>query len=98
MLKRSPKTEKLDLRLTPEAKRKIAAAALAKHCSVTDFVLRSAIDRADEVLSDQRVFFMDEKQWQAFQLALDAPPRDVPRMKRLLNEPSVFETQQPKSR
>ncbi len=42
MLKRSPRTEKLDLRLTPEAKRKIAAAAEAKHCSLTDFVLLSA--------------------------------------------------------
>ena len=94
MLKRSPRSEKLDLRLTPEAKRKIAAAAKAKHCSLTDFVLRSAIDRADEILSDQRTFFLDETQWQAFQAALDAPPRDVPRMRRLLNEPSAVELSQ----
>ena len=94
MLKRSPRTEKLDLRLTPEAKRKIAAAAEAKHCSLTDFVLRSAIDRADEVLSDQRTFFLNEEQWNAFQAALDAPPRDHPRMRRLLNEPSAVELSQ----
>jgi uncharacterized protein (DUF1778 family) len=94
MLKRSPRSEKLDLRLTPEAKLKIAAAAAAKHCSLTDFVLRSAIDRADEVLSDQRTFFLNEEQWNAFQSALDAPPRDHPRMRRLLNEPSAVELSQ----
>jgi uncharacterized protein (DUF1778 family) len=98
MLKRVPKSEKLDLRLTPEAKQKLAAAAKAKHCSVTDFVLRSAIDRADEVLSDQRLFFLDDAQWQAFQAALDAPPLDNPRLRRLMTEPTVFDTQQLKSR
>jgi uncharacterized protein (DUF1778 family) len=98
MLNKSPRSEKLDLRLAPEAKRKIAAAARAKHCSVTDFVLRSAIDRADEVLADQRVFFLNDEQWRAFQAALDAPPREAARMRRLLNEPSIFETQQLKSR
>ena len=94
MLKRVPRSEKLDLRLTPEAKRKIAAAAAAKHCSVTDFVLRSAIDRADEVLSDQRRFFVNEAQWQAFQAALDAPPRDLPELQKFLSTPSVVELSQ----
>jgi uncharacterized protein (DUF1778 family) len=30
-------------------------------------------------------------QWSAFMEALDAPPRDLPRMRRLLRDPSVFE-------
>lgn len=96
MLKRSPRSEKLDLRLTPEAKRKIAAAAAAeaRHCSVSDFVLQAALTRADEVYADQSRIFLDAAQWAKFQEVLDAPPRDHPRMRRLLNEPSIFEKSQ----
>lgn len=94
MVARTARTEKLDLRLTASAKQKLQAAAEAKHCSVTEFVMRSAIDRADEVLSDQRRFFVNEEQWQAFQAALDGPPREIPRMRRLLNEASAVELSQ----
>lgn len=90
------RSEKLDLRLTPSAKQKLQAAAREKERSVTDFVLQSALDRADEVLADQRRFFMDEKQWRAFQAALDAPPRDIPALRKLMTEPSVVELSQKK--
>ena len=98
MVARTARTEKLDLRLTASAKQKLQAAAEAKHCSVTEFVMRSAIDRADEVLSDQRRFFVNEEQWQAFQAALDGPPAENLRMRELLTNPSVFETLQLKNR
>ena len=94
MVARTARTEKLDLRLTAAAKQKLQAAAEAKHCSVTEFVMRSAIDRADEVLSDQRRFFVNEAQWQAFQAALDAPPRDLPELQKFLSTPSVVELSQ----
>ena len=46
------RTEKLDLRLTPQAKEKLFAAAKAQERTVSDFVLQSALDRADEALAD----------------------------------------------
>ena len=85
------RSEKLDLRLTPEAKRRITAAAEAQQRTVSEFVLQSALDRADEALADRRVFRLDAEQWEKFLAALDAPPRPNARMKRLLSEPSVFE-------
>lgn len=85
------RSEKLDLRLTPSAKQKLQAAARAKEWSVTDFVLQSALDKADEVLADQRRFFMSAEQWEKFQAALDASPRDIPALRRLMTEPSVIE-------
>ena len=85
------RSEKLDLRLTPEAKRRIVAAAEAERRSVSDFVLKSALDRADETLADQRVWTLDAEQWKKFQEALDAPPRDNPRLRKLLTEPSIVE-------
>jgi uncharacterized protein (DUF1778 family) len=85
------RNEKLDLRLTPSAKRKLQFAALAAKRSVSDFVLESALARADETLPDRRQFGLDAKQWAEFQAALDAPPRAMPRLEKLLREPGVFE-------
>lgn len=85
------RSEKLDLRLTPEAKRVLNAAARASHRSVSEFVLESALARAEESLPDRQHFGLDADRWQAFLAALDAPPRPLPRLKRLLTEPSVFE-------
>jgi uncharacterized protein (DUF1778 family) len=82
---------KLDLRLTPTAKRVLQMAALAAHRSVSEFVLESALMRAEETLPDRQHFGLDVETWARFHAALDAPTRTLPRMGRLLNEPSVFE-------
>ena len=81
------RSEKLDLRLTPEAKRVLNAAAQASRRSVSEFVLESALDRAREALSDRQHFGLDAARWKAFLAALDA----LPGLQRLLTEPSVFE-------
>lgn len=95
MTTRTTRTQKLDLRISAEHKRVLAAAAAAEHRSVSDFVLESALGRAEETLADRRHFGLGAEQWAAFQAALDAPPRDMPRMKRLLKEPSVFSPRKP---
>lgn len=72
------RSEKLDLRLTPEAKRALQLAAAASQRSVSEFELESALQRAADA-------------WAAFQEALDAPPRAKPRLKKLLAGKSRFE-------
>jgi len=85
------RSEKLDLRLTRSAKRALQAAAMSAHRSVSEFVLESALARAEETLPDRRRFGLNAEQWEAFQAALSAPPRPAPRLARLLKKPSVFE-------
>ncbi len=85
------RSEKLDLRLTPQAKQRLFAAAQAEQRSVSDFVLQSALERAEETLADRRHFSLDAGQWAKFQAALDAPPRDLPRLRKLLNTPGPFD-------
>ncbi len=85
------RTSKLDLRLSPEAKQTLQAAASAMRRSVSDFVLESALVKAEETLADRTRFGLDADQWKAFLEALDAPPRELPRLERLMREPSVFE-------
>ena len=87
-----PRSEKLDLRLTASAKRALQEAARASRCSFSEFVLESALARADEALPDRRRFGLDSRRWAAFQAALDAPAQAAPRLERLLREPGVFES------
>ena len=90
-MSRSVRSEKLDLRLTSDAKQTIQAAAAAAHRSVSDFVLESALTRAGEALADRRFFSLSVEKWKEFMALLDAPPRSLPRLKRLMNEPGFFD-------
>ncbi len=95
MAARSPRTTKLDLRLSPEAKQTLAAAARATHRSVSEFVLSSALAQAEETLVERRRFELDAERWAAFMAALDAPPREVPRLKRLFGKSTPFDDGRP---
>lgn len=88
---RSTRTAKLDLRLTPEAKRKLQTAAESAGRSVSEFVLESALAQADQTLADRTRFGLNGERWKNFLEALDAPPREIPRLARLLQEQSVFD-------
>jgi uncharacterized protein (DUF1778 family) len=85
------RSEKLDLRLTPDAKQTLQRAAAAAQRSLSEFVLESALASAAETLADRQSFQLDGEQWEAFVAALDAPPQRHPRLARLLQEPSVLE-------
>ena len=86
-----PRSEKLDLRLTPAAKQMLYHAAAAAQRSVSDFVLESALAQAEETLADRRRFGLNAEQWEAFHAALDAAPRRHARLERLFTEPGVLE-------
>jgi uncharacterized protein (DUF1778 family) len=85
------RAEKIDIRLTAEAKETLRSAAAAQGRTVSEFVLDSALQRAAETLPDRTRFELDAKQWAEFQALLDAPPRDLPRLAALLTKRSVFE-------
>ena len=58
MARTAPRTEKLDLRLTPAAKQVLLTAAASSR-SVSEFVLESALARAAETLPDRTRFGLD---------------------------------------
>ncbi len=88
---RATRNEKLDLRLTLEAKQTLQAAAAVARKSVSEFVLESALSEANERLADRQVFMLDDERWAALRAALDAPPRRQPRIERLFEERSFFD-------
>ena len=67
------------------------AAATAERKSVSEFVLESALARAEETLPDRQRFGLNAVQWERFQAALSAPPRPSRRLAKLLKQPTVFE-------
>jgi uncharacterized protein (DUF1778 family) len=91
MSTRAARTEKLDLRLSPNAKRRLEAAARVSSRTVSGFVLESALSRADDTLADRRHFVLTKPKWKAFVAALDAPTRPLPRLQRLFTEPDFFD-------
>ncbi len=54
-------------------------------------MLTSALARAEETLPDRQRFGLNAAQWQAFQEALDTPPRPLPRLAKLLSEQSLLD-------
>ncbi|MEZ5363318.1 MAG: DUF1778 domain-containing protein [Bryobacterales bacterium] len=56
---------------------------------MTEFIVRSARERAERTLADQTRFVLDAKQWKAFTDLLDRPAQDKPRLRRLFEEPHV---------
>lgn len=84
-------SERLNLRIAPAAKILIRRAAKLRKYSLSDFVVRSSQDAAEAVLAEQTRFVLPKAQWLAFNAALDAPAKEIPELKQLLSEPTVFE-------
>jgi uncharacterized protein (DUF1778 family) len=88
---RTGKDRRINLRATSVQESLIRAAADKRGISMTDFVLESACTRAEETMADQVHFVLSTKQWKAFNDALERPARVLPRLRKLLTEPSVLE-------
>jgi uncharacterized protein (DUF1778 family) len=87
----SIRSQKIDIRITPYAKRVLQEAAREKHTTISQFVLDTALNAAQDVLAERNQIVLNAGQWRKFVAALDAPPRSHPRMRRLLNEPTILD-------
>ena len=80
---------RFQLRATASEETLIKVAAERQGVNVTEFIMRSACENAEQVLADQTRFVLDEKQWKAFMTVLDRPAKDKPRLRRLFQEPHI---------
>ncbi len=65
-------------------------AAEAEDTSLTEFILGSAVTRAERVLADRRWFTVTDAQYAEFLRILDTPT-DTPRLAALFAEESIFD-------
>lgn len=86
------KSKRFNLRATPKQENLIRVAAKRRGLGVTDFIIESACEKAEQTLSDQAHFVLNQAQWDRFMQALDAPPQVIPQIKKLFAEPPIAES------
>lgn len=74
---------KFQIRARPLDLDVIDAAADRLGKSRSEFVMETARQRAEDVLRDQSVFYLDDAAWRAFIAELDKSPADNPGLKKL---------------
>jgi uncharacterized protein (DUF1778 family) len=78
------RSETINLRASQRQKLLIDRAAEALGRSRSDFMLDAACREAESTLLDRRYFSLSEDEFKKFAALLDSPPRDNPRLRRLL--------------
>jgi uncharacterized protein (DUF1778 family) len=76
--------ETINLRASRRQKELIDQAAEALGRSRSDFMLDTVCREAEAVLLDRRYFVLSEEAFQRFTAMLDKPPKDNPKLRRLL--------------
>jgi uncharacterized protein (DUF1778 family) len=81
----------MNIRTTPRQEKLIELGAELRGTNVSNFVVESACVQAEHAIADKRSFHLNEKDWQAFMRALDAPPQSKPALRKLFSQSSVLE-------
>ena len=89
--RKETKDQRLEVRATSRQTNLISEAAQATGKTFSAFLLDSAYSEAHRVLADRRIFELDPASWEAFMEALDRPAQDRPRLRKLMQSPSVLE-------
>lgn len=82
---------KISLRASKPLKEMISQAAQSCQQTMTEFMLNASRQAAEDVLLDQRLFLLDEGQWQKFNEAIEAPIPNASRVQDLLRMKPVWE-------
>jgi len=88
---RRPRDIMINLRADKQQRALIDRAAQVLGKNRSDFMLEVACRAADTVLLDRRLFLVDEKAYQRFTAALDRPPAQNPKLRRLLTSNAPWE-------
>jgi uncharacterized protein (DUF1778 family) len=84
------KETKVRLRLR-RLQKDVARAAELKQTTLTNFMVEQSFEAAQQILADQGHFYLSPDKWDEFCAALDALPKDLPRLRKLLTEPGAFD-------
>ena len=84
------KDERLALRVTAAQKAIIERASNVMGRTLTDFSVSALVERAEDVLADQRVFHIPSDRWAEIEALMDAPVVPNPGLVDLFSKPSVF--------
>ncbi len=87
----SARSARLGLRATGAQETILRRAAEVAHKSLTDFILDSACQAAEQTLLDQRLFMVSGQQYQSLMDLLDRPDQDNPGLKDLFSRKAPWD-------
>jgi uncharacterized protein (DUF1778 family) len=85
------RSARLGLRATPEQEAVLRRAADVAHKSLTDFILDSACQAAEQTLLDQRLFMVSGNHYQALMDLLERPAQDNEGLHGLFARPAPWD-------
>lgn len=85
------RTERITMRVTAAQREFLLEASRTEATTLTDFILKAAASRAEDILADRQQFRLTDSGYDSFVALLDRPVVDKPRLRQLLAEDSVFE-------
>ncbi|MHC4955913.1 MAG: type II toxin-antitoxin system TacA family antitoxin [Planctomycetota bacterium] len=77
-----PKTERLELRLSPEHKSLVESAAALSGLSLSAFVVSEVLDRAYQITADHNRTTLSRRDWDRFLEIMDEPAEPTPALRR----------------
>jgi uncharacterized protein (DUF1778 family) len=78
--------DRINLRLSRGAKRKLERAAAYSDKTLTDFVIDVALQKADAIVRENEVITLTPAEWERFQALLVDPPEPNRRLRRAFAE------------
>ena len=85
-----PSTSILSVRVSPDEKAMLQAAASETRSSVSEFMRRKALEGAEIELMERRIVTITADQWSALEASLAAPAKNIPALKELAQRLPVW--------
>jgi uncharacterized protein (DUF1778 family) len=85
------KDDIIQIRASSDMKAIINRAAALRGQKLSEFMLESARRRAEEMILDQRTFFLDSKSHERFLALLDSPPKPNRELRALMKRKPLWE-------
>lgn len=83
--------DRLSIRANASQKAKLRRAADARHMNVSQFVLQTSLNAADQVLEEESKIVLSEEAYEWLCHLMDEPPRDLPNLRQLMSEKPVWD-------
>lgn len=81
---------RIDLRIDARKKSIIHRAATLLGMNITQFVMERVLPDAERIVAEDSKTKLSKQEWKRFCQRLDEPARDLPELRRLMREPSIF--------
>jgi len=81
---------RIDLRIDPYKKSVVSRAAELLGVNVTQFIMDRIYPEAEKIVLENTRIRLSKKDWERFCARLDEPPKELPELRKLLREPSIF--------